>query len=70
MPVFFAEQEMQVTSCRPKFMAASAEDSEARAVFKTMSDFFCRADDCSYSLYYSGSTYYQQSGGGYVIEYF
>ena len=38
MPVFFAEQEMQVTSCRPKFMAASAEDPEAMAVFKTMSD--------------------------------
>ncbi len=38
MPVFFAEQEMQVTSYRLKSMTASAEDPEAKAVFKTMSD--------------------------------
>ena len=38
MPVFFAEQKMQVTSYRLKSMAASVEDPEAKAVFKTMSD--------------------------------
>ena len=38
MPVFFAEQEMQVTSYRLKFIAASAEGSEAKAVLKTMSN--------------------------------